>query len=159
LLGRPLGAAVQSPGAMQPFEGGRMLYTEQAPGRGRAIMVLCGGEQSGRVISQQPIIFFSDTWEAGQDPGGGPAPVAGRYYPGHGFGKVWREHPEVQQCLGYATTAAETGLPITVQPFQGGYMVLSDTPAERATYVIWGGNSCNSCGVDAFYERYPVPLP
>ncbi len=46
---------------------------------------------------------FEDTWTEEQpesDPG--IVPPDGRYQPIRGFGKVWREHPDVREKLGWA---------------------------------------------------------
>jgi hypothetical protein len=158
-LGRPLGAAVPSAGATQGFEGGRMFWAEQMPSHGRAILVLCGGEAAGQVLAPAPGLFYLDSWAPGQEPGGGPAPVAGRSYPQRGFGTVWREDGRVRACLGYATSAEETAFRITVQAFAGGYLVLSDAPAARAGYVVTGSRQCTSCELRASYRRYAVPAP
>ncbi len=69
-LGLPTApAAATAPGATQAFEGGRMIWR----GDTRRIYALCGGEQDGLAVYEVP-----DTWDAGQDPGGGPAPAPGR---------------------------------------------------------------------------------
>ena len=158
-LGRPLGAAVPSAGATQGFAGGRMCWAEQVPPRGRAILVLCGGEAAGPVLAPAPGLFYPDSWAAGQEPGGGPAPVAGRSYPQRGFGTVWREDSRVRTRLGYATSAGETALRIAVQAFAGGYLLLSDAPAECAGYVVTGSRQCTSCESRASYRRYAIPAP
>jgi hypothetical protein len=138
LLGRPWGAAIQSASAMQQFAHGRMYYAARGTDRYSVyptIYVFCGDAESGQVLSSQPNAFFEDTWTEGQDPGGGPAPTPGLYYPRRGFGKVWRDNPNVQNCLGYATTPDEVGFPITVQPFGAGILLLSNTPEGRYIYV------------------------
>lgn len=48
---------------------------------------------------------FADTWREGEeerDPS--LTPPADRYQPVRGFGKVWREHPAVQEQLSWATS-------------------------------------------------------
>ncbi len=156
-FGRPLSAQAQSPGALQVFEHGRMYYstrvTEDSSGPG-VIFALCGTAEAGRLLRGDVNGVFIDTWTASQDPGGGPAPAPGRYYPQRGFGKVWRDHPEVQQCLGYATNATETAFPITVQIFQRGYFLLSDTPEGRFIYAIHTYARCNGCPTEGDYERF-----
>src|SRR5207248_4545485 len=73
-LGSPLRAAEQVQGATQAFERGRMVFLQNAPtyfqGDGPAIYALCG-QRSGRWFPSP------DTWQEGQDPGGGPAPTPG----------------------------------------------------------------------------------
>ena len=130
-----------------------MLYQ----GDQKRIYVFCGDQNHGQVIpsgrypTEQQTIYFPDTWTEGQDPGGGSAPVAGLYYPGRGFGKIWRENPDgVQRCLGYALTAAETGYTISVQQFERG-LLLTDS-VGRIYVVSLRFGKC--CGLGGFYTRY-----
>jgi len=158
-LGAPQGPALAVAGATQRFERGRMFFL----GRGGAVPLLgqpnseqwiyatCGDGPAGTWLP------YADTWQEGQDPGGGAAPTAGRFYPRRGFGKVWREHQDVQDCLGLATAPAEQGLTITVQRFQRGLLLA--TPAEGTIYVLHYGTFQNSSAVtgSTTYERYPTP--
>ena len=123
------------------------------------IYVFCGGAQAGTVATpfSYTMYFFPDTWTEGQPVGGGPGPQPGLYQPQRGFGKVWTNYNQVRGCLGYATTPAETALPVTVQYFTGGALLLFDTPAGRAIYVIPVGIYCNSCAPTAVYRRFPAP--
>ena len=47
---------------------------------------------------------FADTWDASQPASGGLVPPAELLEPMRGFGKVWRETPDVRAQLGWATT-------------------------------------------------------
>jgi len=161
-FGRPIDAAAQSPGVLQTFERGRMYYaTRQAPDYVGApiIYVLCGAPERGTIPIGHTGAFYRDTWAEGQDPGGGPAPVPGLFFPRRGFGKVWRENPDVQQCLGYATSAAEIAFPIAVQLFAGGVLLLSDTPEGRFIYAIHTFARCNGCADEGDYARFAAPTP
>jgi hypothetical protein len=165
LLGRPQGLAVASAGATQAFERGRMFFVEDAPpfvayqGRwdgGRTIVTLCTEEFSGGPTVSR-VFFHRDTWDESQSAGGGPGPQPGLYEPRRGFGKVWREEPRVRACLGYATEEGEAAFPVVMQGFRGGYLLLSDAPAERAIYALWSRNTCNSCAPSYAHERFLVP--
>jgi hypothetical protein len=158
-LGRPFESPVQTAGAAQEFEHGRMLYR----GDLRRIYVLCGEPAAGIVLvagqydrqggsPQTP--FFPDTWQEGDEPGGGPAPAPGLFAPQRGFGKVWREHPEVQRCLGYATSARESGYSLTAQYFE--LAVVLSGPEGRTVYAITT-ESFKSGGLTAKYTRYDLP--
>ena len=71
---------------------------------------------------------------------------AGRYYPGRGFGQVWREHPEVQALLGYALSERELAVALTAQPFLGGV-------ALEAAGMCGGlpkSLECNYAGVELY---------
>ncbi len=113
----PTGDEATSDGVVQPFERGAMIWVKNT----RRIYVIA---KDG--LGSQPLgdwQGFADTWEEGQDPGGGPAPVPNLYYPQRGFGKVWREHPEVQRRLGYALTANEQVKQLVLQTFAGGSLI------------------------------------
>ena len=105
-LGAPRGPQVVVPGAVQPFESGLMIWR----GDLEQIFVLVGTQDEGSLaIGNQGYggeVTWADTWAEGQDPGGGAAPVAGRFLPKRGFGKLWREQG-FRNSLGYATTADE----------------------------------------------------
>jgi hypothetical protein len=60
------------------------------------------------------------------------------------------------ECLGYATSADETCFTIEVQYFQGGAMLLSNTPEGRYLYVLTVGRYTNSGPPMGTYERYPL---
>ena len=131
------------------------------------IYVLCGTPERGEVRTSTPdfAYFWRDTWTEDQQAGGGPGPRPGLYEPQRGFGKVWRGRTldngltttGARDCLGYATTAGETGYPIAVQYFQGGAMFDSDTPEGRYLYVLTVGRYTNSGPPAGTYERYPLP--
>jgi hypothetical protein len=109
----------------------------------------------------------SPTWVAGQEPGGGTAPIAGLFLPAAGFGKVWREHQQVRDCLGYATAPAETAYTQRYQPFTFGAMLSLDLPEGRFIYAasdrsIFAPSSCGMIFADnpacrSRYTRYPDP--
>ncbi len=97
----PNGPAQSSWAAEQIFEGGRMLWLEDgslvdAKYKGQSlIFVLYAPGQSWEI--------YPDTWtsiEPDRDPS--IAPPAGFYQPIRGFGKVWRDTPQVRQRLGWA---------------------------------------------------------
>ena len=96
---------------------------------------------------------WADTWAAGQDPGGGAAPVAGRFLPKRGFGKLWREQG-FRNALGYATTADEQAYTMTIQEFAAGWLLTTEGPGGRSIYAIYlqavGSHGANRVGI---YER------
>lgn len=86
----PIGAYRSSAAAEQPFERGFMIWVDATD----SIYVFDwdGGWQQ-----------FEDTFEEDQqeyDPD--IVPPAGMFQPVRGFGKVWREHPQVREQLGWA---------------------------------------------------------
>ncbi|HET8628513.1 MAG TPA: hypothetical protein VFL91_13915 [Thermomicrobiales bacterium] len=164
-IGRPSGPALHGPGAYQGFQRGAMIWL----GNSRQIYVLCGGLQTGQVLSGiRGYNYFVDSWNEGDDPGGKPGPQPGLYEPKRGFGIVWRENQRVRDCLGYATTADETGYTGTVQQFVRSFggapnLLLSATaPEGRFIYAIYlerpagGCTSADPC-LQYLYERYPDP--
>ncbi len=156
LLGRPTGPATTSDGAAQAFERGLLLYE----GAGRRIFVLCGDPQAGMLVTsgqyptERQFPAFADTWQEGDDPGGGAGPTAGLYLPRRGFGKVWRENPgAVKGCVGYATTPGETGYRIIMQAFAGGFMLTDPQGGIYVIPTIFG----KCCGLGGSYQRYAIP--
>jgi hypothetical protein len=86
----PRGEAVVTAAAEQPFEDGVMIWLQATD----SVIVLTRDQRWQR---------FEDTWSEEQpesDPG--IVPPDGRYQPIRGFGKVWRQHPEVREQLGWA---------------------------------------------------------
>jgi hypothetical protein len=133
-LGLPTANEAAVPGSYLAFEGGWMIWR----GDTRTIYVL---------FNEDPLVWyaFADGWVDGMEPGGGPAPKAGRYLPPRGFGKVWGENPDVQRRLGYALTPNETGGTIAVQPFERGLMLASNL-GPPTVYVFYQNN---------IFESYP----
>lgn len=87
----PAGDSIISAAAEQPFEGGVMIWLEVTD----SIYVFDRSDFSWQ--------RFEDTWSEEQ-PESDPAivPPAERFQPIRGFGKVWRDNPEVQDRLGWA---------------------------------------------------------
>jgi len=152
-LGAPRGPQVAVPGAAQPFEHGLMIWR----GDTKRIFVLIGSPDTGELaVSTQGYntdVTWADTWAQGQDPGGGAAPVAGRFLPKRGFGKLWHEQ-DFRNALGYATTADEQGFAMTIQQFAAGWLLTTEGPGGRSTYAIYlqatGSHNANRIGS---YER------
>jgi len=121
VLRAPVARAEHLDGVIQEFEHGRMVSLAGGSAGEVAIVALCTcgapADRAGQWFA------FADTFAAGQEPGGGPAPVAGRYLPKRGFGQVWRENSVVRECLGYATTPDEVRVPVTIQAFSDGRML------------------------------------
>jgi hypothetical protein len=109
--------------AEQLFEHGRMIWLQEIPAesaayghtQGPSVLVLydyyVDGESTGGQVQE-----FDDTWtsaETESDPN--ILPPEGLFQPIRGFGKVWRNNPEVRERLGWAL-APEQG-------FRGAYQV------------------------------------
>jgi hypothetical protein len=123
-IGCPAGAAwVALPAATQQFERGVMLWL---------------GERATypRLLGYPPTIFaltepgptvgmYTDTWVAGQDPETAPGdpPRAGLYAPWRGFGKVWAEHPELRDAIGWATEPQAQSRTVDTQLFSTALLV------------------------------------
>ncbi len=102
-IGCPSGATwVALPAATQQFEHGTMIWLSERTtyprmmGYPTTIITLI---DPGPKVAQ-----YTDTWQAGQDPDTAPAapPHAGLYAPWHGFGKLWMEHPDLRDAIGWA---------------------------------------------------------
>lgn len=136
-LGLPSAAEAKVGGSYQLFEGGMMFWREDTG----TIYVLFAGE---------PSIWyaFADGWTTGMEPGGGAGPAAGQFKPRNGFGKVWREQPDVQKRLGYALSADEIGTDLVVQPFEHGLMLWTTASGKPMISVLYQNGT---------YERYDEP--
>jgi hypothetical protein len=121
-LGCPVGTAkIPSSAVSQPFQSGMMFWN----GDGKQIFVLDG--------SQLAWFEYPDTWVTGDPPGGSETPPAGLYAPVRGFGKIWREKPDVRTRLGWAT-APEASVAAVMQPFERGTMLRADSAGVRVLY-------------------------
>jgi hypothetical protein len=96
--------------AQQPFERGMMLWLEF----NQTIYVFY--DQG----DPKTYATYPDTFEEGKDPERDPSikPPSDLYQPIRGFGKVWRENPEVRTKIGWAT-APESGFETWQQRYQG----------------------------------------
>lgn len=100
----PLYEPTLTEAAEQLFEHGRMLWLREQ-------------RRAETVIGPQVLVFFDDgvchqyddTWVEGE-PASDPAivPPEGHLQPVRGFGKVWRERPEVRGKLGWATAPEQS---------------------------------------------------
>lgn len=117
-LAQQLGCAVGQPpvttsanSASQLFERGSMIWLQGAP----SLIYALGN--NGRFQR------FDDTYNPNADPfSGGETPPSGLREPVRGFGKVWRQYPNVRGDLGWALTD-ETGGSATIQRFDRGQML------------------------------------
>jgi hypothetical protein len=122
-IGCPAGPAwTELPASTQQFERGSMIWLSE---RKNVLQwsypptILALSEPGPQVAS------YGDTWQAGQDPDTPAAtpPRAGLYAPWRGFGKLWAEHPEVRDAIGWATEPKAQGHTVDTQLFSGGLLV------------------------------------
>jgi hypothetical protein len=123
-IGCPAGASWAAlPASTQQFERGSMIWLSERVA-------------FPRLLGYPPTIFsladpgpsvgmYSDTWVAGQDPDTAPGdpPRAGLYAPWRGFGKVWTEHPELRDALGWATEPQAQPRTVDTQLFNTALLV------------------------------------
>lgn len=133
----PREAPVETAAAEQPFTGGVMIWLAAAD----AIYVFFPDGQWQR---------FADSWteaEAESDPALNPP--AGFFQPIRGFGKVWREQPDLQERLGWATSVelgytsavqrpvSEAGEEVTfLRTYNGQVYYLQELEPDRGTWGI-----------------------
>ncbi|MDX2162401.1 MAG: hypothetical protein SF162_13825 [bacterium] len=121
-LGCPIGAAISTSAASQPFERGTMIYVAGAPGD---ILVLTSAARFRR---------YADTWTSGVDPEStGLIPPAGLLEPIRGFGKVWRTNTDVFPTIGWAT-GGESGTTASLLLFDRGRAIY--LPSTNTTYLL-----------------------
>ncbi|MBK9713968.1 MAG: hypothetical protein IPO81_22095 [Kouleothrix sp.] len=121
--------------AYEPFERGAMLWVPGIGSRlGNGIVVITRDPATGATTWRT----FNDTWRPEEPERGGETPPAGLYEPIRGFGKLWREQPDVRSALGWATAPelAEQGV---FYSFQGGLMVLRQS-VDRV-HLLFGEGS------------------
>lgn len=106
-LGCPVGQAITTSAAWQPFETGLMLWRQDT----NLIYILTTNRTN----------FMGDTWRQDIDPAFDSTiqPPADLFQPVRGFGKIWREQPAIREALGWAT-AEEQGFSAIIQPFTNG---------------------------------------
>jgi hypothetical protein len=123
-IGCPAGAAwTNLPASTQAFERGSMIWLSERVAY-------------PRLLGYPPTIFtltdagpaigpFTDMWVAGQDPDTAPAspPHPGLYSPWRGFGKVWVEHPEVRDAIGWAIESQAQAQTVDTQLFSTALLV------------------------------------
>ncbi len=101
----PSGPPVHSAAAQQIFERGRMIWLESQD----KVYVLFGdGLPNPSGAPPDEFLAFDDTWQPGE-PESDPTivPPSGLYQPLRGFGKVWRNWPEVRDGLGWALASEQ----------------------------------------------------
>jgi hypothetical protein len=120
----------------QPFEHGHMIWSDHQGWYAQPeIRVLFTDGTSRR---------FDDNFDPATDStSGNEEPPGGLYEPVMGFGKVWRENPEVRSALGWAT-APETPGSGRYQLFMGGRMIWIDQTdytyvfiSQSAVDLVW----------------------
>jgi hypothetical protein len=116
----PAREAETSEAAYQSFEGGHMVWVRESD------LIYVFFEDG----SDPAWANFTDTWQDGEpesDPGLSPPPGLGQ--PVRGFGKVWRNEPDVRPRLGWATASEQT-YDITLQTAE-------ESEEGVARYLTW----------------------
>jgi len=122
-LGCPNQAGQQRQIAEQPFERGWMVWVADLGGGSGKIYVIFQDQQK----KSKPVVwlFYPDSWKEGDPVSGGETPPSGLYEPVRGFGKVWREQPNVRNTIGWAK-APERGVNGgVIQSFANGTLLYS----------------------------------
>jgi hypothetical protein len=102
-----------------------MLWVDIGSRTGRLIYVIPGNPLDIAAGPQDPpYAVFTDTWYEGEPVDNGLTPPPGCYEPQRGFGKLWREHPEVRAQLGWAIAPEQPGA-ATHQPWSAGGNLLA----------------------------------
>jgi hypothetical protein len=121
-------------GAQQSFQGGSTIWIPDIEGRDIIFVLYGSGDWN----------MYDDTWDESQ-PESDPSisPPAELYQPLRGFGKVWRERPEVQSGLNWAT-AGEEAVTVTyqrqVQESLGGVHYIQVTAGDLVRLSGLGGS-------------------
>ena len=135
-LGCPLPILEGVPASAQLFEGGRMIWIDLGHRSRRMIYVFPGDPiDSAAGLEDPPYAVFADTWDESQPIDSGLTPPPNHYEPQRGFGKVWREHPEIREQLGWAITLEQPGT-ANYQPWSTGGAMLSLPYLDRPTKFV-----------------------
>ena len=141
-LGCPLQPETDRELVEQNFEHGWMIWVKSPDEAPSTIFAIFRDETRQTYVWQD----FKDTWREGDPLSGGATPPEGRYEPVRGFGKVWRDNPQVRAALGWGTTPEEavTG---AYQAFEQGFMLFSNRGLleGKSIYVFYTDNT---------FERY-----
>mgnify|MGYP005848389165 CR=1 FL=1 len=115
--------------AYQPYEHGYMVWASRFGWSERGVIYALFDDGTYR--------RFDDTWQEGVDPiDGSESPPDGLFEPVRGFGKVWRDNPDVRAALGWARTP-ESGGDGQIQLFSGGEMLY--VSQMGLTYIFMQG--------------------
>ncbi|HEY3229822.1 MAG TPA: serine/threonine-protein kinase [Roseiflexaceae bacterium] len=122
-LGCPYQAGQQRQIAEEPFERGWMVWVADAGGGSGEIYVIFQDQQK----KSKPVVwlFYPDSWKEGDPVSGGETPPSGLYEPVRGFGKVWREQPNVRNTIGWAKAPERGANGGVIQSFANGTLLYS----------------------------------
>lgn len=132
---------IQNVGAYQPFERGTMVWVRGAYRTPDTIYVIYYDNRRQSLVWKD----YTDTWVEGMPEGGNKTAPSGLYEPIRGFGKVWRENPEVRNTLGWAA-APEVATDGTYQLFSSGTVMLHRAPLDRV-FILYPDNTADEVGV------------
>jgi hypothetical protein len=100
---------ISAPIATQQFERGSLVWVKpRSGGAYGSIFMVYYDSRRGALVWEQ----YGDTWREGDPVSGGETPPPGLLEPVRGFGKLWRELPQVRSTLGWATAPEEAGFGI-----------------------------------------------
>jgi len=100
-------------GASARFERGQMYWVNLRGGRSLVFVLIYGSDGSVRYR------MIEDTWREGDIINAGLTPPPGLYEPSRGFGKVWREFPDIRAQIGWAVEN-ERAVTASYQVFERG---------------------------------------
>jgi len=122
--------------AVEPFERGSMVWVKGGYRQPDWIYVIFYDQKRSSLVWAS----YQDTWREGDPASGGKPPPPGLYEPIRGFGKVWRDNPQVSNTLGWATApeSADNGI---VQSFSSGALMLYRSTADRVFILYNGGRA------------------
>jgi hypothetical protein len=110
----------------QPFEYGAMIWSDHLGWYEQPVVYVLYGDGS--------YLRFDDTYTSDGPASGEETPPMGLLEPTLGFGKVWRDHPDVRSALGWATAAEAPGTG-RFQLCLGGSMIWLSQRGEAYTLI------------------------
>lgn len=133
-VGCPVWSLLQEPigvRAVQLFERGTMVWVQGGYRQPNLIYVVFYDQVRRSLVWQE----YVDTWYEGMPESGGEKPPQGLVEPIRGFGKLWRENPEVRNTLGWAIVPEQPDNGI-VQRFTGGVKMLFMSSSDRVLVLF-----------------------
>jgi hypothetical protein len=118
--------------ATQPFEGGAMLWLPRPDGAPAHIFVIM--RASDVSLSWQ---LYLDDYVEGEPVGADELPPPGKFSPVRGFGKLWRNIPEVRAKLGWGTAPEQADIGAVLQfSVRGGFSWMIHRAAPNMVYIL-----------------------
>jgi hypothetical protein len=124
------------PIAVQPFEGGAMIWVSHPAGKQATIYVVVRDQARAALVWQS----YLDEWREGVPLPEHQAPPPERYAPERGFGLLWASNATVRAALGWATAPEQADRGDIEQFYVNSgpnHLTIIASPGSRRRYVLY----------------------